>query len=68
MQQKAKFTISSDENLYSLFTLECIKNNVFVLLDKSQNHKIPFFKERFIKINFNNSKELQNLKKIYKSN
>ena len=68
LQQKAKFTISSDENLYSLFTLECIKNNVFVLLDKSQNHKMPFFRESFIKINFNNSKELQNLKKIYKSN
>ncbi len=67
LQQKAKFTISSNENLYSLFTLECIKNNVFILLDKSQSYKIPFFKERFIKINFNNSKELQKLKKIYKN-
>ncbi len=68
LQKKAKFTISSNENLYSLFTLECIINNVFVILEKSQNYKIPFFKERFIKINFNDPKELQKLKKIYKSN
>ncbi len=68
LQQKSKFTISSNENLYSLFTLECIKNNVFIVLNKSQNYKIPFFKERFIKIDFNNPKELQKLKKIYKDN
>ena len=68
LQQKAKFTISSNENLYTLFTLECISNNVIVVLDKSKNFKIPFFRERFIKINFNNSKELHKLKKIYKNN
>jgi len=68
LQQKAKFTIFSNENLYSLFTLECIVNNVFVILDKSYNYKIPFFRERFIKINFHSPKELQKLKKIYKNN
>ncbi len=68
LQQKAKFTISSNENLYSLFTLESIKNNVIIVLEKSQNHIIPFFKQRFIKIDFNNPKELQKLKKKYKNN
>ncbi len=68
LQQKARYTISSNENLYSIFTLECIVNNVYVILEKSSNLKIPFFKDRFIKVNFNNSKELQKLKKIYSNN
>tara|TARA_B100001093_G_C26792153_1_gene999453 strand:- start:476 stop:1387 length:912 start_codon:yes stop_codon:yes gene_type:complete len=68
LQKKARYTISSNENLYSFFTLECIINNVFVVLEKSLNYKIPFFKDRFIRIDFNNPKELQKLKKIYKNN
>ena len=67
LQQKSKYTIFSEENLYSLFTLECISNNVIVLINKSYNHKIIFFKNRFIKVDFDNPKELHKLKKIYKS-
>jgi len=66
LQQKTKFTIFSEENLYSIFTLECIKNHVYVLVDKTKHHKLTFFKKSFIKINFDKPKELHKLKKIYK--
>lgn len=62
MQKKSKFTISSNENLYSLFTLECIQNKVIILLDKDYNYDIKFFKKNFIKINYNNLTEIGKLK------
>lgn len=63
LQAKAKFTIYSHENIYSLFTLECITNNVYVLIDKLYNVKINYFKKNFIKIDFNSFKEFNRLKK-----
>ena len=64
LQAKAKFSIFSSENIYTIFTLECITNNVLILIDKSNNYKLDFFKKSFIKINFNNLKELNKLKLI----
>jgi len=63
LQSKAKFTIFSHENIYSLFTLECITNNVNVLIDKTYNDKINYFKKNFIRIDFNSFKEFNRLKK-----
>ena len=36
LQSKSRFTIASKENVYSLFTLECIKNNVKILIDSKK--------------------------------
>jgi hypothetical protein len=64
LQAKTKFSVFSSENVYTIFTLECITNNILVLVDKTKNYKLNFFKKSFIKINFNNSKELNKLKKL----
>lgn len=57
LQSKSKFTIVSNENIYSLFTLECIKNNVKVLIDSKKD--VKFFNRDFIKINDNNYYKLK---------
>ncbi len=67
LQKKAKFTIFSRENLYSIFILECIVNNVIVVIEKSSKNKLTFFKDKFVKINFKDSKELHKLKNVYKN-
>ena len=57
LQSKSKFTIVSSENIYSLFTLECIKNNVKVLINSKKD--VKFFNKDFIKININNYNKLK---------
>ena len=64
LQKRTKFTIYSKENLYSIFTLECIANNVLILVEKSKRKKLTFFKNRFLPINFNNLRNLRNLRNI----
>ena len=66
LQLRSKFTIYSEENLYSIFTLECITNNVLVIINKTNKYKLTFFKKRFIKIDYQNLKELRKLNKLYK--
>jgi hypothetical protein len=61
LQAKTKYTISSSENLYSFFTLECLKNNVKILINNSDKVKIPFFKKNFLRINFKNIKKFNNV-------
>ena len=53
LQSKARFTIASTENIYSLFILECISNNVKVLVDKKYRKQITFYKKNFKFIEFN---------------
>ena len=62
LQKKTKFTIYSKENLYSIFILECISNNVIVLIEKSKKNKLTFFKDSFLPINFENQKEFKKIK------
>lgn len=57
LQSKSRFTIASKENMYSLFTLECIKNNVKILTDSKKD--VTFFNKDFIKINANNYYKLK---------
>ena len=64
LQSRTRYTVTSDENTYSLYTLECIAQNVKILINKSDKTKIKYFKKSFIKINFDNIKELSKLKKI----
>tara|TARA_B110000483_G_C18206486_1_gene547958 strand:+ start:858 stop:1754 length:897 start_codon:yes stop_codon:yes gene_type:complete len=61
LQSKAKYTIASAENLYSLFTLECITQNVRILVDKSDKLLINFYKDSFLRINFKNHKEFNKM-------
>ena len=56
LQSKSRFSIASKENIYSLFTLECIKNNVKILITQKN---IKFFNKDFIKINVYNYKKLK---------
>tara|TARA_B100000787_G_scaffold168956_1_gene158876 strand:+ start:662 stop:1564 length:903 start_codon:yes stop_codon:yes gene_type:complete len=65
LQARTFFTVASSENLYSLFTLECITNNVKILISKRDKSKIKYFNTSFLKINFNNLKELNRVKKLY---
>ena len=65
LQSKSRFTISSDENVYSLFTLESLSNNVKILTDKKYKNQIKLFKNNFEIIDFNN---LNKFKKLFKDN
>ena len=51
LQAKTKYSIVSNENIYSLFILECISNNVKIFIDKKFFSKISFFKKKFIILN-----------------
>ena len=64
--RKSYFSITSGENLLSLFTLECINNNVKILLNNNFNEKIPTkLKSNFIKISFKEKNIKKKLKKFY---
>ena len=57
---RTRFSIPSGENLLSFFTLECINNNVKILVDKQQIPKTKILKNKLIKVNYNSD----NLKSI----
>ena len=59
---KTYFSIASEENIYSIFTMECINNSVKVLVDNQQKGKIKFFRKDFIMLNLKNRFELNKLK------
>jgi len=59
---KTYFSIASEENIYSIFTMECINNSVKVLVDNQQKGKIKFFRKNFIILNLKNRFELNKLK------
>ena len=61
--KKTRYTISSDENLYNIFTIECVNNHVKILTDVSNRKKITHFKKSFIFINLSNNESLNFLKK-----
>ena len=59
---QTSYSIASEENIYSLFTMECINNNVKIIINRTHKNKIKFFKESFIIFNFKNSFEFSKLK------
>ena len=63
LQKISKFTIASSENLYTLFTLECIQNNLKIIINKKYKKNILFFKKSFIKLNLKNLHEISKLKR-----
>jgi len=48
------FSISSNENFYTIFNMECFKNNVVVVIDKTKKKNIRYFKNKFLFIDFKN--------------
>ncbi len=64
LQSIAKYTVASGENLYSFFTIECLSNNVKIIVNKNEINKITSHRDKIIKINYNNIKDLKKLKKI----
>ena len=59
LQKKSKFSIAYGDNIYSIFILECLSNNMKILIDKKYYKKISFLKKDFISCNF---KKIKNLK------
>ena len=47
---KTKYTLSSNENIFSFFNIECINNNVKIYANKKDIPKSNFFKNKFISI------------------
>jgi len=48
---KTRFTISSNENIFSLFNIECINNNVKIFVEKKNIPKVKNLAKKFISIN-----------------
>ncbi len=62
LQSIANYTIASGENLYTFFIIECLSNNIKVIVSKNIKSNIFFSKKRIMKVDFNKI----NLKKIKK--
>jgi hypothetical protein len=60
-QSLSKFTVASNENIYSLFIIECLSNHVKVLISNSYKNQVKFKKKDFI---FYDNKNLSLLNKI----
>lgn len=64
LQIETRFTISSGENLYTLFIIECIENGVKILVDNNNKKEIKYFKSKFLVVDFNKFNLIKNLKKL----
>ncbi len=62
LQSRSKYSLSSGENIYSLFVIECITNHVKIFVNKKQIKKVKILKNFFK--TYNNS--MINLKKRFK--
>ena len=47
---KTRYTLSSNENIYSLFNIECINNNVKIFAHSKDIPKDNFFRKKFISL------------------
>jgi hypothetical protein len=68
---KSKCTITSDENFFSLFTLDCLSCGLKIYFNSKKYKKIFFFKDSFFGINYDNltsSFQIIMSKKKYKKN
>ena len=59
--KKTKYSISSSENIFSFFTIDCINNNVKILVNDINYRSIKNYKKNFVKFDFkkNNIKILK---------
>jgi hypothetical protein len=59
---RSRYTLASGENLYSVFTMECLNNNVKIIVKKKDKYKINFFKKEFIILDYEKIYNIINLK------
>lgn len=52
LQKKSKYTIAYADNIYSIFVLECLSNNMKILVDRKYFKNITFEKKNFINVNY----------------
>jgi hypothetical protein len=50
---RTNYTIASNENLYSIFIMECINHSVKIIINSNEKNNIKFFKKNFINIDYN---------------
>tara|TARA_B100000787_G_scaffold71256_1_gene52375 strand:- start:4177 stop:5091 length:915 start_codon:yes stop_codon:yes gene_type:complete len=67
LQARTRFTITTGENIYSIFTIECLSHGVKILIDSKFNKQIRFFRKMFILIDFNKKNKFLNSKKYNRS-
>jgi hypothetical protein len=58
----SRYTVASGENLYSIFSIDCINHKVNILVNTNSNPEIIFFKNMFLHNNFKDQKI--NFKKV----
>lgn len=63
IQSQSRYTIVSEENIYSLFTLECLSNNLKILADIKLKKQIYFKKNFFYFIDYKKCNNFLFLKK-----
>ena len=64
LQSIANYTVPSGENFYSFFIIECLSNNVKVVIDKNQTYNFKFLKNKIITLNYNKTGDFKKLKKL----
>ena len=53
--QKSKYSLSGDDNLLSIFNIDCLKFNVKIIYNNKLNFQIPYYlKKNFISHNYKN--------------
>ena len=62
---KTYYSLASNENIYGLFTLECINNHVKLIINIEDKFKIKYFKKNFIFLDFKKIEKLKNKKINY---
>ena len=45
---KSKFSVLSGENIFSLFTIDCINHNIRILVDKDFGYEVNYYKKFFL--------------------
>jgi len=61
---KSFFSLISNENPYTLFTIECLNNNVKIIADINFKKEIKYFRKEFIFLDFKKTINKNFLKKI----
>ena len=65
--KKTRFSLISNENVYSLFSIECINNHVKLITSINNKKEIKYFKKNFIFLNLNKVSVIKKLKKLISS-
>ena len=59
---KTYYSLASNENIYGLFTMECINNHVKLIINREDKTKIKYFKKNFIFLDFKKIEKLKYIK------